>query len=246
MRRLRPPFRCLVIVVLLMVVNCGAERDRRVPVAAPGRTAARATEAERLATTANAAQVSSATPLFQLVPLGKVTAAYLEIARQAIEETFVAQVRVEPNHAMPPSAYVAARGRWFADELLEELNRLRDPAARTAIGLTDEDICSNVHGVNCFGILGLGTMDGASSVISTFRLGARSGLAAFPDRLRKVTVHEIGHNFGLDHCPTFACLMQDANKKVATVDHERAFCPACQARLGAHLRSTSIFARWAN
>jgi archaemetzincin len=43
-----------------------------------------------------------------------------------------------------------------------------------------------------------------------------------------VAVHEIGHTLGLPHCPTRACLMEDAMGKVVTTDRERDFCPKCR------------------
>lgn len=37
-----------------------------------------------------------------------------------------------------------------------------------------------------------------------------------------------GHALGLPHCPTLGCLMDDAEGKVVTVEHQRNFCARCR------------------
>ena len=85
-----------------------------------------------------------------------------------------------------------------------------------------------------WGLLGLGRIGGASSVISEFRCRMRSpGPANARERLAKVAVHEAGHTLGLEHCPTRGCLMEDAEGQVATCDREYDFCPRCRGLLAA-------------
>jgi archaemetzincin len=65
-------------------------------------------------------------------------------------------------------------------------------------------------------------------VVSTFRLGGRR------DRLRKVSLHEIGHLLSLPHCQsgTASCLMQDARGRAATVDRTtETLCADCRVGL---------------
>ncbi len=51
------------------------------------------------------------------------------------------------------------------------------------------------------------------------------------DRLRKVSIHEIGHNFGLDHCSNNKkCVMNDAKGKISTIDNEEIWlCEKCRS-----------------
>lgn len=81
-----------------------------------------------------------------------------------------------------------------------------------------------------WGILGLGYRPGQSCVVSTFRI--KGDDKKFMERLKKICVHEIGHNLGLDHCKTDGCVMTDAAETIATVDHVRLTpCATCKRRL---------------
>ena len=50
------------------------------------------------------------------------------------------------------------------------------------------------------------------------------------ERLLKESLHELGHTYGLRHCPDYTCVMSSSNG-VERIDLKSAeFCPAC-ARL---------------
>ena len=77
-----------------------------------------------------------------------------------------------------------------------------------------------------------------SCVVSSFRCKKRTTDPEHATiRLGKTAVHEIGHTFGLDHCASEACLMQDAKGTVLTTDAERDLCDGCLARLGEFARA---------
>ncbi len=79
--------------------------------------------------------------------------------------------------------------------------------------------------------MGLGNQPGFASVVSTYRL--QKGDVAeklFMQRLLKTVVHEIGHNFGLPHCPNEHCIMADAKGKL-NQDEETGLCGECRKKL---------------
>ncbi|MCE9612499.1 MAG: matrixin family metalloprotease [Chthoniobacter sp.] len=69
-------------------------------------------------------------------------------------------------------------------------------------------------------------------MVSTFRLGRDVSPEKMLLRTGRVTAHEIGHTFGLPHCPTPHCLMHDAGGNVKEVDESTGdLCPVCREKV---------------
>lgn len=179
------------------------------------------------------AAVADALPVIAIQPLGRVSPQDLARVQAGIRALYAVDVELLPEIPIPKSAYYPPRERYKADKLLASLEAGIDKHFTKVIGLTARDISTSKDVIDDWGIFGLGKLGGRSCVVSTFRL--RSGKPTdpvFQVRLVKVVNHELGHTFGLDHCPAVGCLMQDAGGKIATVDGESGIpCAACAARL---------------
>jgi archaemetzincin len=137
-----------------------------------------------------------------------------------------------PRVDLPAGAYYKPRRRYRADKLLDFLDGRLPPDGTRILGLTGVDISTTKGDVYDWGVLGLGRLDGASSVISAFRCRKKArGAGQARERLAKVAVHEAGHTLGLEHCPNRGCLMEDAEGQVATCDREYDFCARCRGLL---------------
>jgi len=182
----------------------------------------------------------AAKPIIALQPLGDLAAKEVAAAQAGILAVYAVEVRVVPKLALPPAAFYPPRQRYRAEKLLDFLGEDHGMGFEPVkiVGLTAVDISTTKDDVKDWGVLGLGTLDGSTCVISTFRLGARKASATKRiERLIKVVNHEIGHTFGLEHCPTPHCLMEDAKGTIATVDAEDGgFCETCRRRLGKALK----------
>ena len=153
--------------------------------------------------------------------------------KAGIAGLYAVSVKILPEMPLPKSAHYAPRDRYKADKILDALDAEAHAGITKVIALTASDISTKKGEIPDWGIFGLGQLGGKSCVVSTFRLRAgKAGDELFRQRLVKVVNHELGHTFGLEHCPAAACLMLDAGGKIATVGGESGMpCAACAARL---------------
>jgi archaemetzincin len=143
------------------------------------------------------------------------------------------EVKILPEKVLPQQAWYAPRSRYKADSLLVFQQSLATGTDAVA-GFTGKDISTSNGSIPDWGVFGLGYCPGRACVISTFRLQKASKTKEqLKERLVKVVLHELGHNFGLPHCTQSpACLMADAGGAIAQVDRERKWlCDNCRKKV---------------
>lgn len=154
--------------------------------------------------------------------------------KEAVEAFYRFDVQFLRPAALPEAAWYAPRKRYRAEVLLDYLESRRPSAGDRVMGITLKDISTTKGHYEDWGILGLATVDGTVSVISTFRTGGKkAGAPAWKKerariRFAKTVVHELGHNLGLLHCPHRGCIMEDAMGTVTTTDREYSLCDECR------------------
>jgi archaemetzincin len=135
---------------------------------------------------------------------------------------------------LPVWAFYKPRYRFKADSLLKYLKNELPSGYTYILGITNKDISTKDDKHEDWGIFGLGFIGGPSCVVSDFRLKpSAADRAQLEDRLVKVTLHELGHTFGLEHCTADPkCLMEAANGTIQSVDQEKKYlCPKCLKKL---------------
>jgi archaemetzincin len=170
-----------------------------------------------------------------LQPFAKFDSLLVSLAGKEIQEFYHFEVISLNSKPLPQMAWYPVRSRWRADSLLIWLERSKSDSINFIMGLTDKDISCTNEDIPDWGIFGYGYQPGPSCVISTFRLKRNAkDDAHLRDRFVKVLLHELGHNLGLDHCPTPGCMMEDAEGTIVTVDNEKKeLCPKCREKLRA-------------
>lgn len=176
-------------------------------------------------------------------PLGTVSQVVLDSVGAALVREHKAIIHKLPVRELPQHAFTELRTpRYRADTLIAWLSTIKPDSVDLIIGITAQDISvTKVDSTGSvkeptwkyrdFGIFGLGYIGGPSCVVSTFRLGDAMS-ARFYLRLKKITVHEVGHNRALPHCTDVQCVMRDAVERIASIDDaEPGFCAACAERL---------------
>ena len=135
-------------------------------------------------------------------------------------------------------AYSPERNQYHATLLLASLLRTLPEPGAMIMGITGVDLYIPVLTF----VFGQAQLAGSGSILSTYRLQNEFyGLPPDPDvlldRVMKEAVHELGHNFGLVHCPDFRCVM-NASTYVEEVDLKGDwFCVECEARVAVLTRS---------
>ena len=211
--------------ILLILVSCVNEtvNDPRSSVAV-----------EKTIKTSSSDAVKPNIPIIYITSLGDVPLAHLNYVQQSVIEFFHYQVAINPKQSLTSDLKNSPQGRYVADKILKKFN-----SKRNILLLTNVDIVTNKkeRGVKEWGIFGLGYRPGTTCVISTFILNkpkVKVSNEKFFERLKKICIHEIGHNLGLDHCSSNRqCLMNDARGRISQVDMETLdFCKSCKKKIG--------------
>lgn len=157
----------------------------------------------------------------------------LEHVAATLARIFRAPCRIRPETVDVEFALDARRSQYHSTAILQRLERTCDPDARI-LGVATRDLFVPVLTF----VFGEAQLDGNCAVVSTARLRDEFyGLPAREDLLRlrliKEAVHELGHTFGLRHCPDWRCVMTSSHA-VERIDVKEAdFCPKCRKTVAA-------------
>ncbi len=178
-------------------------------------------------------------------PLGEYNAALLRTLQKSIVHCYGVTVRIDKPNAIPKSHFVTIKSpRYRADSIIHYLKETKPATVDYVLGFTDSDISTTktdhwgrvmkpTEKYTDWGVMGLAYLSGPSGVVSTFRLKSKPAL--LKERTIKVTLHELGHTFGLPHCADKACFMTDAVESIRTIDHANLnLCQACKQKIGLH------------
>lgn len=161
---------------------------------------------------------------------------------EIIHEFYGVETTILPNKSHAISTFTEVKSpRYRADKIIKLQKEQLSDSLDYIIGLTEKDISTSkkekgkikepIYKYQDWGIMGLAYCPGKSCVVSTFRIQHKNTAIHFM-RLKKITVHEFGHNLGLPHCPDKKCVMTDAVESVATIDNAQlSLCKNCESKL---------------
>lgn len=176
-------------------------------------------------------------------PLGVVGKTFTDIIAAALKSEYGAHVSLLPMRQLPPETFINAKTpRYRADKLIKILRDDKPDSLDLVIGITYKDISiTNVDALGQvkkpeskyadWGVFGYGYCPGKSSIVSTQRLRTPNK-SRLLQRLKKIAIHEVGHNLGLAHCTNTDCVMQDAAETIRTIDAVNGkLCAQCRQKI---------------
>jgi len=166
--------------------------------------------------------------IISLMPVGRVDRALLEPLAEGLTQRLQVACSIQPDGLEAEFAFNALRRQYHSTEILKKI--LQKPPSETwkVLGVTEMDLYIPILTF----VFGEAQLADGGAVVSTHRLRQEFyGLPADPEllheRLLKEALHELGHTYGLRHCPEYTCVMSASNG-VERIDLKRAeFCRAC-------------------
>lgn len=129
--------------------------------------------------------------------------------------------------------YSPERNQYHSTLILAQLLKHLPDENDKILGITGVDLYIPVLTF----VFGESQLNGNGAVISTHRLrnefyGLPQDEEVLLDRTVKEALHELGHAFGLVHCPDYTCVM-NSSTYVENIDLKNPrLCNSCQAELG--------------
>jgi archaemetzincin len=169
----------------------------------------------------------------RLKPLSDVADDIMQELKDKVREIFHCPIEVEAGFSDLAQAYNPERKQYLSSRLLASLEKSeRSERDERVVGVADVDLY--VPRLNF--VFGEADVVSGTAVVSLCRLRQEYyGLAPdkdlFLERATKEVVHELGHTFGLGHCPNNKCVMHFSNSLADTDLKEAHFCNTCRPKI---------------
>ena len=165
-----------------------------------------------------------------LKPLGNIADEIMEELRDRVGGIFHCPVEVKAGFSDLAQAYNLERNQYFSSKLLASLEK--SGGDERVVGIADVDLY--VPRLNF--VFGEADIASGTAIVSLCRLrqeyyGVAPDEALFLERVTKEIVHELGHTFGLGHCPNSKCVMHFSNSLADTDLKGASFCSSCRPKI---------------
>lgn len=158
--------------------------------------------------------------LLIIQPFGHIESSVLKYLKKNLAPYFD-EITVNEEIPVFDEAYNHYRQQYLVDPFLKALKPIK---ADKVLGVVDRDL----YAPNLNFIFGQAKINGKDCVIALDRLREESSRKVFLARVLKEARHELGHTYGLRHCPQKACVMHFSNSLGDTDVKKPALCKDCE------------------
>lgn len=166
-----------------------------------------------------------------LVPIGEMDEILLDWLKIELGKTFHKAVEIGKGMPHPDYAYNKRRNQYLSTAILMEISKKKEfREFEKVLGVADCDLY--VPELNFV----FGEASSRIALISLIRLrqefyGLPPDPILFQRRVLTEAVHELGHTFGLGHCPHPHCVMYFSNTLIDTDRKGPKFCSTCRHQI---------------
>jgi archaemetzincin len=165
-----------------------------------------------------------------LESLGNIADEIMEELKGRVGGIFHCPVETKAGFSDLTPAYNPERKQYLSSKLLAALEK--SEGEERVVGVADVDLY--VPRLNF--VFGEADILSRTAIVSLWRLrpeyyGLAPDEALFLERATKEIVHELGHTFGLVHCPNNKCVMHFSNSLADTDLKEAHFCNKCRPKI---------------
>lgn len=167
-----------------------------------------------------------------IVPIGEIKKESLENLREELEKILSQEVKITEPQDLPEVSYNPERQQYHSTPILKTMRNLKFNRQERILGIVDVDLY--VPQLNF--VFGEADPENGLALISLIRLRQEyynlpKDDKLFYQRAVKEAVHELGHTFGLSHCPNSRCVMHFSNSLLDTDKKDSRFCQRCQRKM---------------
>ena len=159
--------------------------------------------------------------ILSVLPVEGVKEADLAEMESYVRDILPLDPRRQASMSVPPTAYDPRRGQYDGTVMLRAGLELCPPDATRLLVVAGQDLFIPMLTF----IFGQAQLDGKAAIVSLARLhqefhGLPPRRELMMDRFRKEVLHELGHTFGLTHCPDATCAMS-LSINIENIDRKR-------------------------
>jgi len=163
-----------------------------------------------------------------LKPLGDVAKEIMTELKNRICGVFNCPVEIKTGFSSLAHAYDREREQYLSSKLIASLNSSGRERDEKIVGITEVDL----YAPGLKFVFGEASVASGVAIVSLCRLrqeyyGLSPEKTLFLERATKEIVHEVGHTFGLGHCPNTRCVMHFSNSLADTDLKGMGFCDKC-------------------
>jgi archaemetzincin len=167
-----------------------------------------------------------------LIAIGEVESGIMNLIRETVQEKLGTDVRQAPAMPDPDYAWDGRRRQYSSSVILRDILSNLPAGASKICAITEKDLFIPMLSF----IYGQAQVDGQAAIVSLARLrqefyGLPANPALLAARARKEALHELGHTFGLIHCPDAQCAMS-LSTNIRQLDLKgNVYCADCRAMI---------------